>query len=302
MEGEIRMHNFCSQCGQKLDQKTGLCPQCNREVLVKESKQRKLMIAAIIILCCISLAAIGVIVALLSTAEKPNLSPADPIIATGAPDSIPTEPFTAPAETFVAATEPEEETFVAVTEPEVETSVAVTEPEVEITQPKPETETKDPTELLKNFIASKAYRTYVTSDQVVLDELQYVIYDLNADGTPELLIQCTMDSPFFFTWLFAVKNQAVVLINEDYGYGQYRYSPSQNAVIGSPEFKPFGGMGYSPFYRLSGTNFEHAFDIVIDQGSYYYNSDNTKKELTEQERAAYFDDAVWFDWSDMDSL
>ena len=155
--------------------------------------------------------------------------------------------------------------------------------------------------IFEEFVYSGAYRQYISSDYAV-DELEYTIYDLNNDGIPELLIQSTNNRPWFSTWLFALHGKSVVLISEDSGYGQYRYLASKNLIIGSPEWKPFGGTGYSPFYCWDGKNFSFAFEIVQDMEIWYYCDEESKVEISDDERATYFSDIVWFDWLPIESL
>lgn len=58
------MANFCGNCGQRVDAKTGLCPQCDQAGLTKKKKRKKSVKAVIAVLCCISLVAVGIFGAL----------------------------------------------------------------------------------------------------------------------------------------------------------------------------------------------------------------------------------------------
>ncbi len=58
------MANFCGKCGQRVDAKTGLCPQCDQAILMKKKKRKKSVRSVIAILCCISIIAVGVFAAL----------------------------------------------------------------------------------------------------------------------------------------------------------------------------------------------------------------------------------------------
>ena len=150
-------------------------------------------------------------------------------------------------------------------------------------------------DILEEYVASGAYKEYIT-DASYPDGLEYVIYDLNADDIPELLIDAGDPAPFFNTWLFALKDESVVLVTEQYGYGQFRYSAEQNLIIGTPEFRPFDGTGYAPFYQLVDTNIENVFSIVQDLGVWYYDDGNARSEINEAERESYFADVVSFEW------
>ena len=155
--------------------------------------------------------------------------------------------------------------------------------------------------LWEDFLISGEYKKYL-SDYIQSDDLEYVIYDINSDSIPEMLIQLTSDMPFYNTWVFALQGDSIQLVNEQYGYGQYCYSPSQNLIIGSPEFKPFAGTGYMPFYRLNGMHFEFAFEILQDGGICYYSTGDNKTQISEQEYSSYLTDKVWFEWASVKSI
>lgn len=163
----------------------------------------------------------------------------------------------------------------------------------------------DPDKLLNDFVASKKYTAYTASltDESFDQELSYCITDLNSDGKNELLIWLTDAAPFGTTWLFAVDNNDVSMIFEYYGFGAFRYSPSHNAVIVPPEFRPFLGASYSEFHNLSKNVLTKKFtvgattdDATPQQEKYFYKDSNTEKDITGGEFLAYFDDAVSFDW------
>lgn len=154
--------------------------------------------------------------------------------------------------------------------------------------------------LWTEFLISENYSDYTKDWDKT--SLEYVIADLNADTIPELLIQSSSDRPFFNTWVFTLKNKDIFFVNEMYGYGSFRYSPSNNMIIGTPEWKPFSGTGYSPFYRLEGTQLEYMFGIVQDEGKSYYSDSNGRKEISDDERFAYYSNAVNFEWCQVQSL
>lgn len=150
-----------------------------------------------------------------------------------------------------------------------------------------------------NFITTRAFEPYLSnaSDQEHQEiNLEYAVYDVNNDGTTELLIQDEAQRPFFFTWLFAIENGDPQLVYEDYGYGMYRYSNKYNMVIGSAGFRPFSETSEAPFYSLSGTEFTLEFNIVQDLGTGYYVGNGEKRVISEEERISYFEDVIWLDF------
>ncbi len=58
------MANFCGICGQRVEKKTGLCPQCDQAILMKKKNRKKSVRAVIAVLCCISIIAVGIFGAL----------------------------------------------------------------------------------------------------------------------------------------------------------------------------------------------------------------------------------------------
>jgi len=151
------------------------------------------------------------------------------------------------------------------------------------------------TTIWDNFIASEGYLTHTKDWDAT--SLEYVITDLNSDGISDLIIQSESDAPFYNTWIFFLDGKEIVLVNETYGYGSFRYSPSQNAIIGSPEWKPFLGTGYSPFYKLNGTQLEYVFEIGQDEGQSFYSDDSGRRDISDNERISYYADVVNFQWN-----
>jgi hypothetical protein len=158
----------------------------------------------------------------------------------------------------------------------------------------------DATAIWEDFLIAGDYSTFTAGWSET--SLEYTIADLNADAIPELLIQSSVDAPFYSTWLFVLDNTDIVLSSETYGYGSFRYSPSNNAVIGSPEWRPFSGTGYSPFYSLCGTQMEYIFQIGQDEGQSYYSDSTGVKSISDEERSAYYTDVINFEWKQIQSL
>ena len=148
---------------------------------------------------------------------------------------------------------------------------------------------------IEEFLVSGEYKKYM-SEFIDDSNLEYVIFDINSDDIPELIIDSRDGTSFYTTWIFVFDGDSIILADEQYGYGTYSYSPSQNAVIGSPEFRPFAGTSYAPFYRLVGTKFEFVFQIGQDEGAWYYSDGTNRRLINDEERDSYFNDKVWFDW------
>lgn len=150
------------------------------------------------------------------------------------------------------------------------------------------------TAVWKKFLTSKKYKKY--TKEWPIKSLQYVITDLNADHNPELLITSAKDQPFFYTWTFTLNNSKIILADERYGYGYFRYSPSHNAIIASPELRPSLYDGAAPFYRLQGKGLKFLFQVGRDRGVSFYSDGIKKRTISEAERQSYYSDAVNFKW------
>lgn len=146
----------------------------------------------------------------------------------------------------------------------------------------------------KKFLSSKKYSDFTGSWDK--KSLEYVITDLNADKVPELLIQSNFDVPFYNTWTFVLDKKKVILADETYGYGSYRYSPRYNAVIVSPEFKPFSGTASLLFYKLKNNQLKYVFQVDQDMGQSFYIDNDGRKNISDDERLAYYDNVTSFDW------
>lgn len=142
-----------------------------------------------------------------------------------------------------------------------------------------------------DYISTGKYKACINES----GERMYALKDVNADGQLEMFVSVG-DYGWNYIWLFALDNGKPACVNKNYGYGTYRYSKKQNAVMGLPEFKGFGGNSSEPFYRLRGTQFDYIYQIVQDEGVWYYTDNSSERKISDAERKRYFDDAEYFDW------
>lgn len=161
------------------------------------------------------------------------------------------------------------------------------------TEEEPEAQPKEVS--FESFLEDQAYAQYTTGFDKT--SLEYTITDLNADGISELLLQSTVERPFFTTWLFVMDGDKIELVDQRYGYGMFRYSPSMNAIEVSPVTKPMKGVGAAPFSRLEGTKLIPLFTLIDDMGVKFYSDDSGKKEITAEEMSNYFSDIIHFEWT-----
>lgn len=152
----------------------------------------------------------------------------------------------------------------------------------------------NPDDLLKDFIVSKKYLEHTTDQH----ELSYVLTDINADGTNELLMQSEEEIEFHDMWIFAVENDAVKLVFKHYGFGSFRYFKDENTVIVPPEFRPFMGTSHYAFYSLKDGEFKEKFSVGEgDVDKYFYRDSNGSKEISLDEFTAYFTEATFLEWT-----
>ena len=154
--------------------------------------------------------------------------------------------------------------------------------------------------LIKDFLKNKEYSSYTKGFED--STLEYAILDVNSDSIPELFIHSTYDRPFFNTWIFILKDDKVVLIKEEYGYGDFSYSSSENLLLGVSETRPSSTQSYSPFYRLSGSKLELVFSVGVDDGQPFYRDSNGKKSISSSEKNAFYYGFIDFSWSSIDDV
>ena len=154
--------------------------------------------------------------------------------------------------------------------------------------------------LIKDFLKNKEYSSYTKGFED--STLEYAILDVNSDSIPELFIHSTYDRPFFNTWIFILKDDKVVLIKEEYGYGDFSYSSSENLLLGVSETRPSSTQSYSPFYRLSGSKLELVFSVGVDDGQPFYHDSNGKRSISSSEKNAFYYGFIDFSWSSIDDV
>lgn len=156
---------------------------------------------------------------------------------------------------------------------------------------------------LESFIKSKEYLNYTKLfiEQHPDAAFSYCITDLNADSTNELLLFANDVDQFGNTWLFTIYNDTVTPVFEHYGFGKFKYSPKENAVIIPPKFRPFKGASQYSFYVLNKKEFTQKFSVgEINVDRYLYWDSKSTKDITKDELSTYIADAVNFEWLKID--
>ena len=145
-----------------------------------------------------------------------------------------------------------------------------------------------------DLLESKAYNDY-TSEWMAEPE-SYSIVDINQDQIPELLVHSASDGFGWFNALLFVYDrdeQKVKMVQDIYYYAAIQYSEKYKAITFSEvrSSMMYGGRG---FYTLDGTELTYAFTVGWDSEgdrTYYFISEaDEKKEITEAQSDAYFDE------------
>lgn len=162
-------------------------------------------------------------------------------------------------------------------------------------------------EFWMDFLVTGNYAQYI-DEEWADSPLEYVLYDINGDGILELLIQATRDMPFFNTWLFTIDAGEAVLVNEQYGYGEYRYSTEYKAILISGDFRPSMDVTVlQTFCELTKTELVAKFVVATEHNnteseSYYFEDETERKVITQEERDKYFSEIILFEWTALDEV
>lgn len=147
-----------------------------------------------------------------------------------------------------------------------------------------------------DLLESKAYNDY-TSEWMAEPE-SYSIVDINQDQIPELLVHSASDGFGWFNALLFVYDrdeQKVKMVQDIYYYAAIQYSEKYKAITFSEvrSSMMYGGRG---FYTLDGTELTYAFTVGWDSEgdrTYYFIAEgDEKKEITEAQSDAYFDELI----------
>lgn len=154
-----------------------------------------------------------------------------------------------------------------------------------------------PQERWENFLSSKSYLNFLSDNSLNPNLYEYSIFDINNDGTLELLMQQTeYHDGWYQTFVFSYYNCNIIKVYSCYGYGSFRYSPNHNAIIVSPEIRPNAYAGSYSFYQLSENHFDWLFSVGSDELQSFYRNESETLYISDETRSEYFYDAVRFEW------
>lgn len=168
-------------------------------------------------------------------------------------------------------------------------------------------------EILEQYIKEKAYEDeleqYVETDGVAEihhyvipfrdfyhEKVEYCIMDLNDDENEELLIQIDLGAEFYYTYVFAVKDETVRYVDAVFHYEKTKYSAKESSLVYAPAYNNPGASNTYTFDRISDMQAIEAFELSVEGGIYQKHENDNATEITEQEFEKYLADAKDIEW------
>lgn len=184
-----------------------------------------------------------------------------------------------------------------------------------------------------NTTAINAYKKYILEKKYVTDyqnyfketdinmtalyNVGYIIYDLNRDGVPELIINDSFEkqsSEWFIDMIYTFDGSSVKKVDSIYNYMGIKYKPNTQEIIYA-EIRPTSVVGVYGFYKLINDKFIYTKSVGHDRGYYdvytgkyeydkhfYSDPKTTLKDITEAEEKAYFKDIVSFSYQNINNV
>ena len=162
----------------------------------------------------------------------------------------------------------------------------------------------------------KEYLQELSSDGNTLKNVGYCIFDINQDGTPELIIDCVVGD-FDEAWktdaiyTYNVSSKSVIKVKIIYNYGGIRYEKNEKEIAYS-EVKPNSVTAGYGFYKLNNNDLVLSKTVGHDRGSYnvydgtyeydnhmVWNANGQKTDITEEQERAYFNNVINFSYQDI---
>ena len=154
-------------------------------------------------------------------------------------------------------------------------------------------------DIYKDFIDNKKYLDDIEEESTT-NGVSYAYYDLDKDGTEELIIYLVDESGDFGTNLFyTYQDNEIKYIDKIYHYGNLNYNEEERSIVYT-EVRPSLVYGSSyGFYKLDSNKFvlnKSLSTVIEDNNSKYYIDDI---EITEEEYNMYFENNINFDYTNI---
>lgn len=184
-----------------------------------------------------------------------------------------------------------------------------------------------------NTTAINSYKKYILEKKYISDyqkyfkendfnmtslyNVGYIIYDLNRDGVPELIINDSFEkqsSEWFIDMIYTFDGTSVKKVDSIYNYMGIKYNPSTQEIVYT-EIRPTYVVGAYSFYKLINDKFIYTKSVGHDRGyfdvytgkyeydkHFYSDPKTTLKEISEKEEQAYFKDIVSFSYQNINNV
>lgn len=162
----------------------------------------------------------------------------------------------------------------------------------------------------------KEYFQELGSNTNTIQDVGYCVFDINQDGTPELIIDC-VDNDFDKAWkinaiyTYNESSKSVIKVELIYNYGGIRYEKNEKEIVYS-ELRPNSVTASYGFYKLNHNDLVLSKSVGHDRGSYniydgtyeydnhmVWNANGQKTDITEEQERAYFNNVINFSYQDI---
>lgn len=155
-------------------------------------------------------------------------------------------------------------------------------------------------EIYMSYLKNKEYES-LTADWITAPT-KYALYDLDGNDILELMI-ISDDYGFGNTLILTYDpvKEKIEKIWDQYIYGGLRYHEGRKEIVYS-QTKPFAGSSEATFTSLVNGEIVTVRSVYQDGETYYTLEGKDRKEITNEEYRAYFDDLIYFDEKDLSSI
>lgn len=128
-------------------------------------------------------------------------------------------------------------------------------------------------------------------------EVSYCIDDLNGDDEEELLVQIELSTDFYYTYMFAVRDEEVVFVRVLFNYQPCRYSDELKMLELAPEYNPPEGIIKYEFMKLEDMKLNEEFFVVNSADTYQKYDVEQVTDITQEEYDRYLSGVRELEWT-----
>lgn len=155
-------------------------------------------------------------------------------------------------------------------------------------------------EIYMSYLKNREYEN-LTSNWITAP-IKYALYDLDGNDILELMI-ISDDYGFGNTLILTYDpvEEKIKKVWDQYIYGGLRYHEGRKEIVYS-QTKPFAGASEATFASLVNGEIVTVRSVYQSEETYYTLEGKDRKEITSEEYRAYFDDLIYFDEKDLNSI